>query len=344
MQKYSALKSTAFACLMMATAILQSPASASSTDTDRVLAMVTALEARVTALENENRQYKRDANEARTQARIANQKLLQLTNASASMPVKTLPIRVREDTSLNWTGLYWGVTAGGAITRSQVVQTEQYVSNIPANPPPANINGINMAATSGPSHGAGGVVDIFGGWNYQFANTLLIGAQLEATVGDLGFSSAGTRSYSYFDANGPTGQTAVGDFRPQVTSQWMATALLRAGVLLTERTLLYGVGGWTIAEFEARNLADNSFYQLPERFFAGGWTAGAGIERKLDTNWSLRAEYRYTNFGSHGTQDQFQFQSSGAFSGTQSYQHQTQFEQSMQVGRVGVVYAFNPFK
>jgi opacity protein-like surface antigen len=111
------------------------------------------------------------------------------------------------------------------------------------------------------SRGGGGVViDVFAGWNEQLSSSLVIGAQLEASAANLNFSSAGTRTYAYFDTSGPTGQTAVGDFRPQVASRWMATALLRAGVLLNDQTLVYGLGGWSLAQFEARNLSDNSFF------------------------------------------------------------------------------------
>jgi opacity protein-like surface antigen len=122
----------------------------------------------------------------------------------------------------------------------------------------------------------------------------------------------------------------------------MATALLRAGILLNDETLLYGGGGWTLAHVEARNLTDNPFFQPVETFLADGWTAGVGVERKLASNWSIRAEYRYTNFGTARTNDHFVFQSSAG--GTQTYQRQTQYDQSMQSGRVGIAYAFNPFR
>jgi opacity protein-like surface antigen len=119
-----------------------------------------------------------------------------------------------------------------------------------------------------------------------------LGGQIEATVSELDFSSTGSRTYRYFDGNGFNGQTAAGDFRPRVNSRWMTSVLLRAGVLVNEETLLCGIGGWTLAAFQSHNVTDNPFYQPTETFLANGWTAGAGIERKLDPNWSLRAEYR----------------------------------------------------
>jgi outer membrane immunogenic protein len=117
--------------------------------------------------------------------------------------------------------------------------------------------------------------------------------------------------------------------------------LLRAGVLLNEQTLVYGTGGWTIAQFEVRNVTENPFFQPVETFLANGWTAGVGIERKLDSNWSIRAEYRYTKFGTTTVSDHYSFQGlSGGAGNSQTDQRQTQFDQSMQAGRIGVAYSF----
>ena len=71
--------------------------------------------------------------------------------------------------------------------------------------------------------------------------------------------------------------------------------------------MVYVIGGWTGAHFEARNVTDNAFYQPSETFWANGWTAGAGVERKLSSNWSVRAEYRYTDFGTVRTNDAYAF-------------------------------------
>ena len=121
----------------------------------------------------------------------------------------------------------------------------------------------------------------------------------------------------------------------------MATGLLRAGILVDDLTLLYGLGGWTVAQFEARNLTDNPFFQPIESFWAHGPTAGVGIERKLDSRWRLRAEYRYTRFDTAHAHDAFAF---GSSTGSQTYSRSTQFDQSMQSGRIGLAYSFNPLK
>jgi outer membrane immunogenic protein len=62
-----------------------------------------------------------------------------------------------------------------------------------------------------------------------------------------------------------------------------------------DRVLIYGTGGVAFASI--RDTAS-----LPPAFDSqtvgrAGWTAGGGIEYALDPNWSVRAEYRYTDYG-----------------------------------------------
>jgi outer membrane immunogenic protein len=323
-------------------------ASAGQPETDQVLQKIAALEARVAALETKNSEYKREAEDSRAQVRAANDKIFRLSNAAAipnkaasAMVYKAYPA---DPMPSGWAGAYWGASAGGAATRSRVTSAERETNAFVANPSPFNLSGIDILGTSGPNRGSGGLIDLYAGLNVQLSN-VVVGGQLEATASSANFSSAGSKAYTYFDANGPTGQTAVGDFRPQVGLRWMTSALLRAGILLNDQTLVYAVGGWTLAQFEARNATDNPFYQPVETFWANGWTAGAGIERKLDSNWSVRAEYRYTGFGTARTNDHFNFQiTSGPFLVTEASQRQTQFDQSMQSGRIGFAYAFNPIR
>lgn len=323
----------------IAVAMLSINSASAAPNGDRVLEKIAALEARIAALETKNREYKRDAEDARARARAASEGPFRSSNAA--IPARAVTNYPIERAPRGWTGAFWGASAGGAVTRSSVTSAERYSSAFPSNTPPYTVVGYDMLSSS-EGRGAGGFIDLFAGWNAQLSN-VVVGVQLEATASDLTFGSAGSKAYTYFDANGPTGQTALGDFRPQVASRWMATAMLRAGILINDQTLLYGLGGWTLGQFEARNVTDNPFFQPVETFLANGWTGGAGIERKLDSNWSVRAEYRYTKFGSVLTNDRYAFQSAGSpFPGTQTNQRQVQYDQSMQAGRIGFAYAFNP--
>ena len=333
------------ACFGIATLHVRDVA-AEPSSADLVLQKIAALEARVAALEVKNREYKRDADEARTQAKLANEKLSKVggavpNNVASALAYKASP--TDHPVLVDWTGAYWGASAGGAVTRSSVISTERDIQAFPANPPPFTVNGFDALGNSSASAGFGGLIDLFAGWNVRISRAV-VGAQLEATAANLNFSSSGQKAYTYFVATGPTGLTAVGDFRPQVASRWMTSVLLRAGFLLDDNTLLYGIGGWTGSQFEARNVTDNPFYQPVETFWANGWTAGAGIERKLDSSWSVRAEYRYTDFGTSKTNDRFLFTSGPPASGTQTSDRQTHYSQSMQAGRIGFAYAFNPLK
>jgi outer membrane immunogenic protein len=332
-------------CALAVATLSNGGASAEPSAGERVLEKIAALEARIATLEAKNQQYKRDAEQARAQAQTANDKRFRFSNAAipnkpASLQVKAYPTGPIPS---NWSGAFWGASAGGAASRSRVRSFERYASSFAGNAPPFNVSGQDMLGTSGSNFGSGGMIDVFAGWNAQISN-VVVGAQLEATASDINFSSAGSKAYTDFNANGPTAQSAVGDFRPQVASRWMASVLSRAGVLVNDQTLLYGIGGWTLARFEARNVTDNLFFQPVEAFLANGWTVGAGIERKMDSNWSVRAEYRYTNFGTARTDDHFNFQFVGPILGSQTYQRQTQYDQSMQSGRIGIAYAFNPLR
>ena len=76
-----------------------------------------------------------------------------------------------------------------------------------------------------------------------------------------------------------------------------------ASALPWDRVLLYGTGGVAITSF-------NTNYFDTTGFFTGvpgtnttisntraGFTFGGGIEYAVTDNWSVRAEYRYSNFG-----------------------------------------------
>src|SRR5262245_52256327 len=119
----------------------------------------------------------------------------------------------------------------------------------------------------------------------------------------------------------------------------MVSALARAGWLVDPRTLLYGLAGWTGAQFDYQNLTDNLFYQPGERFWANGVTVGVGAEKRLDASWALRGEYRYTHFAEATVNNGFVWSSAGVpLPVTQSNVIQSRFDNDMHSLRLGISY------
>jgi outer membrane immunogenic protein len=77
---------------------------------------------------------------------------------------------------------------------------------------------------------------------------------------------------------------------------------VRAGIAF-DRVLLYGTGGAAFAGIE--NTYSTGLPIFVPGFFGterisrtrSGWTAGGGLEYAVTNNWSIRAEYRYSDFG-----------------------------------------------
>lgn len=63
-----------------------------------------------------------------------------------------------------------------------------------------------------------------------------------------------------------------------------------------DRVLVYATGGGAYGDFRTSYAGPGGF---DGDFNNGrfGWTVGGGIEYAIDNNWSVRAEYRYTDYG-----------------------------------------------
>lgn len=103
----------------------------------------------------------------------------------------------------------------------------------------------------------------------------------------------------------------------------------RVGIAF-DRLLLYGTGGAAIADIT------NTYNTLPVGGIASiestqvGWTAGAGLAYAFTDNWSIRGEYRHSDFG------HFVDKSSVAlFPTTNLNRHVTQDQ-----GQIGISYRF----
>ncbi len=101
----------------------------------------------------------------------------------------------------------------------------------------------------------------------------------------------------------------------------------RLGVAF-DQVLLYATGGGEFAGIDTNYTGLGSFSHTQ-----AGWTVGGGIEYAITGNWSVRAEYRYTDFG-HFTD----FTPIAFGLGSSVTHHETE-----NAVRAGFSYKFDPF-
>lgn len=115
-------------------------------------------------------------------------------------------------------------------------------------------------------------VGLIGGAMAQYEN-LVFGFEVDVNWGDLGFSRV------------------ISGVPVTAEADWHATLRARAGYAF-DRVMLYGTGGLAVGRVEL------SLPGARRRASETGWTIGAGIETMLSENFTARAEYLYTDFGS----------------------------------------------
>lgn len=189
---------------------------------------------------------------------------------AADMPVRSAapapaPMMVAAH---NWTGFYLGAQAGFGITYAD---TPVYCSGACATAV------RDTRSTTQPIFGA------HFGYNHQVGN-LVVGIEADTNV------RFGSSDFFYQ----PPGASDV-LLIPGLHLNGDASLRARLGVLLTSRTLLYATGGVAFGHVKTKA---NSALDPNLSGWQTGWTVGAGVEYALDTNWSVRAEYRYTDYAS----------------------------------------------
>lgn len=127
----------------------------------------------------------------------------------------------------------------------------------------------------------GAVGGLYAGGNYQFGAMVLgLETDIELARIDGGF---------YDVAAGGSGNTKI---------DWQGSLRGRLG-FVADKALFYGTGGLAYANIShtyGNLLAGTTETTAGVRT---GWTAGAGVEIAMTRNLLLRAEYRYTDFGSY---------------------------------------------
>jgi outer membrane immunogenic protein len=210
---------------------------------------------------------------------------------AADMALKAPPLAPE---IYSWSGCHFGGTVGGAFGRSAYAGTPtgDFLTPEPIGEPSIipNLSAITTGALNPSSVVGGGEI----GCDWQI-NSVVIGLEGDVSGWNLSRSSALT---------GPGDPLAPGTTLTSATSEssrWLATVRPRLGVA-RNNWLFYITGG---AAFTSVTFSQSVLFSASSTAMAGsvtstltGWTAGAGVEYGLSSNWLLKAEYLYVGFPS----------------------------------------------
>lgn len=136
----------------------------------------------------------------------------------------------------------------------------------------------NSAAGFGTSS-AGVIGGAHIGYNYQFpASNFVVGLE-----GDVEGTSA--KAYGYY------GASALDYYKEQIQGSVRG----RLGYAV-DRVLFYATGGAAFGGLN-NNYYNGALAPVSYSHTRVGYTVGGGVEYAINNNWSVRAEYRYTDFG-----------------------------------------------
>lgn len=177
-----------------------------------------------------------------------------------------------------WAGTYIGLAGGGAWGNAAVRNNPTGVDQTPR---------FDLG---------GGIIGVTSGFNVQGGQTLL---GLEADI------SAVNKKGSAFEF--PPNAA----FSNEVREQWLSTFRGRIGYA-RDNWLLYATAGGALANVANSIIAPIG--TISDQQWHWGWTAGGGVEVKLNQDWSAKVEYLYV-----GLQDKSYFNPtpSPAFPGNQ---------------------------
>jgi outer membrane immunogenic protein len=114
------------------------------------------------------------------------------------------------------------------------------------------------------------------GYDYMVSQRFLLGGLVDAHVGTIKTS---------LDAGG---------FNADIKETYGFDVGVRAGYLLTPSTLGYVLGGYAWQKYKLDSNAGFGF-----DWDQGGYFVGAGVETAINSNWTLKGEYRYTRFSTN---------------------------------------------
>ena len=237
---------------------------------------------------------------------------------------------------MNWTGFYAGVQIGYGYGDNDGSITYATPGGLAGQ---SNL-GSSAIIAGGGNNGNGDATGVIGGahlgYDQQF-DKWVVG--LEGSVDPTLMSRNVLVSVPNAAAD-PTGTLGIGATATgAIWSTIQGSVRARAGYALG-RMLFYGTGGVAVGAFGSNfqlygidNGTFSPFYAADQHSVTrAGWTLGGGVEYAVNPHWSVRGEYRYTDFGHMG--DFPAATSAGIFYTVDRHLDQQQVQ-------VGVSYHFN---
>ena len=182
---------------------------------------------------------------------------------AADLPARTLA-PVAPAPIFSWTGFYVGGSVG-LISATTTLSDRVFYSTSGA---------TARTATNG------GILGINAGYNYQMG-ALVLGVET-----DIALSSANS-SVDVYNNRAYTWGSKLKD---------LGTLRARAGYAV-DRALFYVTGGLAVGNVQNSTGGFYSGLTSSSSKWTPGWTAGAGIEYALTSNWTVRGEALYVNLG-----------------------------------------------
>jgi outer membrane immunogenic protein len=199
--------------------------------------------------------------------------------------------------SVNWSGFYIGLNAGGAWSRADLGTSTIFD---PANGAGyfgdvASTNLFNSVGNQR-ANASGFIGGAQAGFNWQLDN-FVAGLETDFQSFHQSGSSKATAIY-------PTGGAAGAPFTisQSFSTDWLWTLRPRVG-FAANSALIYATGGLAVTRLKSNSLFVDGFADTEAASMSAtktGWTVGGGVEYALLNGWSLKGEYLHLDFGTEG--------------------------------------------
>ena len=195
----------------------------------------------------------------------------------------------------DWTAFHVGIGGGGNFVFSQQ-SSEAFISEVCTD---CDVLDFESSSDLGKA-GAFGTIE--GGFDYQM-DSMVFGVLANYDFGKTSMDSSASNSQDGF---GQDVDTEIST-NLEVGDSWAAGA--RFGLLPTERTLLYVLGGYTQANISQDANVNGTLLLDPpvpfdESVSGSGWESGyfvgTGIETMFTDNITIKLEYRFADYGKVG--------------------------------------------